>query len=169
MPIYNAIGEYSQQELDLIIKTCLELHYKYGYGIVLNRKVHSLYHLQYGKLDGDIEEFKAFVNINYGIDFQYNQTAIISNNIKDDICFPFKENKTSKYYGISYMKKDKCWTYQTTVNKVHHRKQGYKDELECVYDLNQIILSVKGSSATTNYLTDEQNEYVKKLKLEKAS
>ena len=169
-PIYEETGKYSDKQLHNMANKCLELHYKYGYGVVVTKEIHNIYHSVYGREDGNFAQFKEFASKYYGISFLTDLTVVNVAMPKVNISkyYPFKTNTTSKYYGI-YKDKYNNFRYKITLNYKEYIKRTYKDELECVYDLNQIILSVKGSSATTNYLTDEQIEYVKKLKLEKAS
>lgn len=57
---YDDMTEYSNEELEKINKTFLELHYKYGLGIPLNKIIHRLFHSIYGNADNTEEQFKEF-------------------------------------------------------------------------------------------------------------
>lgn len=61
LPVYETINKYTDNELNLIIDKCLELHYKYGLGVPLLPIVHSLFHHEYGQ-DGSTtkEDFQEF-------------------------------------------------------------------------------------------------------------
>ena len=60
LPIYQTISEYTPEELKLIENKCLELHYKYGLGVVLSEEVHKEFHSIYGYGDNTPEQFKEF-------------------------------------------------------------------------------------------------------------
>lgn len=60
LPIYNEVGKYSDKELKLIENVCLELHYKYGLGICLSKKIHKKFHSIYGKSNNTIEQIDEF-------------------------------------------------------------------------------------------------------------
>jgi len=66
MPLKTEMSEYNPEDLKLIEDKCLELHYKYGLGVLLTPIIHDLFHQQYG-YDGntspeDFEEFKQRYN-----------------------------------------------------------------------------------------------------------
>jgi len=64
--INKDISEYSNDELSIIQNKCLEIHYRYPFGVCLTKDVHNLFHSLYGKITTiqDFEEFKANVNKN---------------------------------------------------------------------------------------------------------
>lgn len=60
LTIHKTIGEYTSEELELLKNTCLELHYKYGLGVCLTKKVHIEFHKTYGYGDNIPEQFEEF-------------------------------------------------------------------------------------------------------------
>lgn len=60
LPIYQMINEYTEEELKLIEDKCLELHYKYGLGVVLCPEIHEEFHSIYGKGNNTPEQFEEF-------------------------------------------------------------------------------------------------------------
>lgn len=60
LPQYDEIGKYTSEELLLLEQTCLELHYKYGYGACLKKSVHDLFHFIYGYGNNTPEQFEEF-------------------------------------------------------------------------------------------------------------
>jgi len=60
IPIYQDMTQYSQEEYELISKTIIKLHNKYGYGVPLNPKIHKLFHAIYGKENNTFEQFLEF-------------------------------------------------------------------------------------------------------------
>lgn len=54
------IGSYTTEELNRIEELCLELHYKYGFGVSLRKDVHNLFHHVYGRKDNTPEQFDEF-------------------------------------------------------------------------------------------------------------
>lgn len=64
LPLYRKIGDYSKQDFDLLSKKVLENH-KINNGIVLQRKVHSKFHVLYGKTNNTLEQFNDFIKKYY--------------------------------------------------------------------------------------------------------
>ena len=62
LEIRHSIKEYSKEELEMLSRVCLELHYKYGYGVCLTEDIHNLFHKQYGKTNNTIEQYNEFKN-----------------------------------------------------------------------------------------------------------
>jgi hypothetical protein len=60
LPIYEIIEFYSDDELNLIKEKCLELHYKYGFGVCITRELHKLFHNIYGKKNNTDKQFFEF-------------------------------------------------------------------------------------------------------------
>lgn len=60
LPIHKIIEDYTQDELDLLSKTCLEIHYKYGLGVCLNKDLHKKFHKLYGNKNNTLEQYKDF-------------------------------------------------------------------------------------------------------------
>jgi hypothetical protein len=54
------LSDYTYNELNLIDSKCLQLHYKYGLGVCLEKSIHALFHLEYGKGDNTPEQFEEF-------------------------------------------------------------------------------------------------------------
>lgn len=52
--------EYSQEELDILSKEVVFLHYKYGLGVCINKKLHMLYHQIYGYKNTNKDTFEEF-------------------------------------------------------------------------------------------------------------
>jgi hypothetical protein len=61
LPIYSTIGQYTEEELNLLSKTCLDLHFKYGLGIPLKPELHEEFHLTYGFTKWTNQDFEKFV------------------------------------------------------------------------------------------------------------
>lgn len=59
--IKTIINEYTDNELKLLEKICLELHNKYGLGIVVSKKLHKDYHKIYGHKNNNIINFYEFM------------------------------------------------------------------------------------------------------------
>lgn len=66
MPIYNQIEQYSIDELRLLNKTCLELHYSYGLGVCLTKDLHKEFHKKYGNKNFTPEDFQEFYLLKTG-------------------------------------------------------------------------------------------------------
>jgi hypothetical protein len=58
--IHKNIGDYTEEELKIIENTCLELHYKYGFGVCLREDIHILFHRLYEKGNNTPEQFEEF-------------------------------------------------------------------------------------------------------------
>lgn len=63
LPIYENIGDYTNEEMERLRKTCLELHYKYGLGICLTTKMHKKFHTLYDYGKNTPDQFDGFLNI----------------------------------------------------------------------------------------------------------
>ncbi|MEK5324409.1 hypothetical protein [Aeribacillus sp. FSL M8-0254] len=61
LPIYPTIGQYTEEELTLLSKTCLDLHFKYGLGIPLKPQLHEEFHHTYGFTNWTNQDFNKFV------------------------------------------------------------------------------------------------------------
>lgn len=57
----QTIGQYTEEELDLLSKNCLDLHFKYGLGIPLKQELHEEFHHTYGFTKWTNEDFRKFV------------------------------------------------------------------------------------------------------------
>lgn len=58
--VLPSIGDYTQDELELLKNKCLELHLKYGLGVPLRKDVHKLFHNLYGTKNNTKEQFEEF-------------------------------------------------------------------------------------------------------------
>jgi hypothetical protein len=61
IPIYEEISKYDNETLEIIADECIRLHYKYGLGIVINNKLHDLFHKLYKKKNNTKEQFLEFI------------------------------------------------------------------------------------------------------------
>ena len=57
----NNSGDYSSDELNTIKDEVVKLHNKYGFGVVLNKKIHKAFHYMYGSGDNTKEQFEEFL------------------------------------------------------------------------------------------------------------
>jgi hypothetical protein len=60
LPIYDNIGLYDSNDLIKIEELLLQLHYKYGYGVCIDKKLHMLFHKLYGKHNNTKVQFEEF-------------------------------------------------------------------------------------------------------------
>jgi hypothetical protein len=60
LPIYKDMLQYTDEERSNINKCFLELNYKYGLGIPLNKKLHKLFHVIFGVKNNTQEQFEEF-------------------------------------------------------------------------------------------------------------
>lgn len=58
--IYDNIGQYTTEELDKLKVICKDLHEKYGLGVVVNKKIHKLFHKLYGRGKNTHYQFDEF-------------------------------------------------------------------------------------------------------------
>lgn len=63
LPIHCKINQYTESELKLIDDKCLEIHYKYGLGVCLNKKEHKMFHEMYGINNNTAEQYLEFKKI----------------------------------------------------------------------------------------------------------
>lgn len=63
LDIRENISLYTAEELQLIEDKCLELHYKYGLGVVLSPEVHEEFHINYKFGNNTPEQFEEFKNM----------------------------------------------------------------------------------------------------------
>ena len=62
--IKQTINDYTDEELNILKEKCLELHYKYGLGVVLSEDIHKKFHSIYGKVHNTKEQYYEFKNNN---------------------------------------------------------------------------------------------------------
>ncbi|MFJ7668262.1 hypothetical protein ACIQXI_14280 [Lysinibacillus sp. NPDC097195] len=55
------IGDFTLQQIELLEKKCIELHFKYGLGVPLDKELHEEFHETYGFVSWTEEDFKIFV------------------------------------------------------------------------------------------------------------
>ena len=60
LPLRGNIEDYSYKEFELLNKTFLELHYKYGLGVPMQEYIHKTFHCIYGHTNNTHEQFKKF-------------------------------------------------------------------------------------------------------------
>jgi hypothetical protein len=60
IPIYTNLLKYTEDELKMFQNKCIELHWKYGLGVCLTKKIHKYFHSLYGKTNCNEEQFKQF-------------------------------------------------------------------------------------------------------------
>lgn len=60
LPIHEQISSYSFEELELIEKICMRIHYELGLGVCLRQDVHKLFHDLYGYRDNSPEQFEEY-------------------------------------------------------------------------------------------------------------
>lgn len=79
------IKDYTKEELNILCKNCLDLHYKYGYGIVIHKLLHKIFHQSYKFGNNTPEQFKEFKQKYYNFEFddlleeKYKYKNIIKN------------------------------------------------------------------------------------------
>ena len=56
-PIYDTINKYTEEELEIITKTCLDKHYSYGLGVCLCEEIHKEFHNIYGYGNNTTEQY----------------------------------------------------------------------------------------------------------------
>ena len=54
------IKDYSQEDYEKITQLLLKKHYEYGYGVVINKKLHRNFHYRYGFKDNTFEQFQEY-------------------------------------------------------------------------------------------------------------
>lgn len=60
LDIRQEIREYTQDELNILSKICLDLHYKYGLGVCIRKEYHSKFHCVYGVKNNTLEQYYEF-------------------------------------------------------------------------------------------------------------
>ncbi len=60
--VKDSIGDYSNEELDLIKETLINNHYFYGFGIPMNKDLHYKFHSLYGRENNTYEQLIEFKN-----------------------------------------------------------------------------------------------------------
>jgi len=59
--IKRNIGDFTLRQIELLENKCLELHFKYGFGVPLKKELHKEFHETYGFVSWTEEDFKIFV------------------------------------------------------------------------------------------------------------
>lgn len=62
LSIHYNICDYTEEELKLLKKECLRLHYKYGLGVCLTNEIHEQFHSIYGYGNNTFEQYEEFKN-----------------------------------------------------------------------------------------------------------
>lgn len=52
--------DFSKDDIDVLSKKCLELHFKHGYGVAIKSELHKEFHVTYGYKEIMTEEFEQF-------------------------------------------------------------------------------------------------------------
>ena len=73
LDLRDNVGKYSQEELKLLLETCVDLHYKYGLGVCLLREYHLEFHEFYGHFNNTPEQYFLFKKEKQAELFQENQ------------------------------------------------------------------------------------------------
>lgn len=58
--IRSKISDYTDDELSILSRTCIELHYKYGLGVCMLREYHLDFHSFYGAFNNTPEQYYEF-------------------------------------------------------------------------------------------------------------
>lgn len=66
IPLHLNVSNYTEEQLDLFKSKCLELHYKYGFGVCLTEELHKEFHKIYGMKDFTPENFQEFYYLKTG-------------------------------------------------------------------------------------------------------
>ncbi|OLR24937.1 hypothetical protein [Bacillus cereus] len=167
LPILESVNQYSELDLRNLEKRCLELHFHYGLGICLARKVHKEYHNIYGKEDGNIETFIEFAQKYYGkqgvIKGLVEFTLQTDLEVRGKYYLP-KKNATSRFFGVSLNKKTQKWGFFIYHLGKVYRQQGFNTEVEAAYAFNNKVKSVKGKNGSVNLLTEEEEAFAENCK-----
>lgn len=65
LPIHKEMNMYSKAERKLLKQTCLELHFKYGPGVVISKEIHIKFHSLYRKKNINKNDLINFINSFY--------------------------------------------------------------------------------------------------------
>jgi len=60
LPIYQTMGEYTEEERGNMLNLLNDLHKEYGLGVCLSKEMHTLFHHTYGYFDNTPEQFLEF-------------------------------------------------------------------------------------------------------------
>jgi len=63
LPIYQEINKYTDEQIRQLEHVCLNLHYKYGLGVVLTKDLHQEFQSIYGYGNNTTEQFEEFKRI----------------------------------------------------------------------------------------------------------
>lgn len=61
IPIYETIGEYTNEQLEQLSRQCLIEHYKHGLGVPLSEVHHNGFHKIYGRGDNTKQQFLEYI------------------------------------------------------------------------------------------------------------
>jgi hypothetical protein len=61
IPIYDKIGSYTEEQLEMLTNRVIAKHYEYPLGVCLTEEIHALFHSIYGKGDNTPEQFHEFI------------------------------------------------------------------------------------------------------------
>jgi len=94
----NPISEYTKEQLEILDRRCIELHYKYGFGICLVKPLHNLFHKQYSEMNNTPEQFLTFIQRLNSHEFD---TYLQENNLTLDINYNIL-NKLLNQFNLLY-------------------------------------------------------------------
>lgn len=60
LSVKTQVKDYTEEELSMLSKKCLELHYKYGLGVCLTSEIHKRFHSLYGINNNTIDQYNEF-------------------------------------------------------------------------------------------------------------
>lgn len=72
LPLYSKVNEYTEEELNVLKETCIELHQRYPLGVCLTKENHSDFHNAYGYGNNTPEQFYEFYKIKTGKTFLHS-------------------------------------------------------------------------------------------------
>lgn len=94
----NPVSEYEADVLKEIENKCIDLHYKYGFGICLCKSIHLLYHKIYGEGNNIPQQFLEFVQRLENGEFN---TYLTENNLTLNINYDVL-NKLLSQHNLKY-------------------------------------------------------------------
>jgi hypothetical protein len=151
------IGDYTLDELKLIEEMVLILHNKYPLGVVIEKTFHYEFHSIYGNGNNTPEQFREYLK-------KYHNIHSINLDFPKPIqkFFPLKKNRSSKYYGVCFVKKQSKNPYLAQIK--HKGKTIYigsfKTEIEAAYFFNIKAKEIRGEHALINFLSQEEIQFV---------
>lgn len=103
LDIKEDISLYTEEELIKLTETCLNLHYKYGYGLILVEDIHYLYHSFVKDENINLQTFSDFKQKYYNYEFddlledKYKYVNVLRNQELDSSSFLIDKNSEKEY------------------------------------------------------------------------